>query len=402
MAPKETFARLLLLLAFLPSLLAGVRAQEPGNDFNVVESSFRQGDSVEVKSLRRTSESITLLVDYALESEEEAMLHLAVAGNSPTNLALDPRQQAHIKRGPGTVMLHFPHVYPGLPCVTLNELSTNRVLGHIYFGTPDDVAAARMPGVGLPSTGGRSARPFGIVQVKLVKIILPHVGCVKASPAEFFADVSNQSRRYDRTTDDLSRRGLPIIVTTKRKSTPTLSLDLQNMPLGEIIRQAAKAGRFSVTYTDTGVVIGDLDEATTQASPEKSDPLQPAVGSPAARARQRRNYGAVTTQTSPSTNVSEPGAGDVTDKARRIIFPTVRVENVSFDELIEFIRVKSRDLDPDKAGVQIFVKAGAPSDASITLDLKNIPLSELLSYVAELGRYNLGTDAKGYVLTSRS
>ncbi|HEY1049055.1 MAG TPA: hypothetical protein VGE39_04845, partial [Prosthecobacter sp.] len=89
-------------------------------------------------------------------------------------------------------------------------------------------------------------------------------------------------------------------------------------------------------------------------------------------------------------------------KARRIIFPTVRVENVSFDELIEFIRVKSRDLDPDKAGVQIFVKAGAPSDASITLDLKNIPLSELLSYVAELGRYNLGTDAKGYVLTSRS
>ncbi|MGV3660911.1 MAG: hypothetical protein ACO1TE_12050 [Prosthecobacter sp.] len=370
MAPKKTFARLPILLAFLSLLAVGVQAQEPGNNFNVVESSFRQGDSIQVKTLRRTSDSISLLVNYILGSEEQATLHLVIAGNSPSKPAFDPRQRAVIKKGQGTVMLHFPHAYPGLPCVSLNHHTTGSVLGHLYFGNPDDIAAARMPGVGQSSGGGGSATPSGIVQVKLAKIILPVVGCEKASPAELFEYLSVKSRDYDPTTNDFRLKGLPIMVTSKRKDSLALSLDLQNIPLGEAIRHAAKLGDFRVTYTDTGVVIGDLEENTQASAP---------AGAPAAQ------------ESSP-----------VADKAGRIIFPFVGAENVSFEEAIEYIRVRSRDLDPDKTGIEIAIKPGPPSDKVANLDLKNIPLPTLLGHVAELFGYTVATDAKGYVLTPRS
>lgn len=372
MAPKETFARLLLLPALLSALLTDIRAQEPGNNFDVVEASFRKGDSVEVKSLRRVNSGITLLVSYVLGSEEQAMLHFLIAGDSSARPTLDPRQRASIKRGQGTVMLHYPHASPGLPCITLNHSTTREILGHIYFGSPQDVAVAKMPGLGWSAGGGSksSAKPSGMVEVKLARIILPRVGCENASPAELFEYLSIQSRGYDPTTHDARLKGLPIMVTSKRKDSLALSMDLQNVPLGEAIRHAAKLGGLSVTYTDTGVVIGDLDEGA-QTSPATEAPQQPHVGT-------------------------------VADRASRIIFPAVRVENVSTEEIIEFIRAKSRDLDPDKTGIEINVKPGAGSDAIINLDLKNIPLSELLLYVAELCRCNLIAEANGYVLTPRS
>jgi len=247
---------LLTLLAFCPGLQAQT-ASGPSADFKVVESSFRQGDDLQVKSLRRTHDSITLLVNYVLGSEDQALLYFSIAGNAPSKLAFDPRQRAAIKKGQGTVMLHFPHAYPGLPCVSLNQAATNRLLGHLYFGNEGDIAAARMPGVGRTT-------PSDVLQMKLAKIILPQVGCENASPAELFEYLSIKARDNDPTTSDFRLKGVPIMVTSTRKDSATLSLDLQNIPLGEAIRQAAKLGGFSVTYTDTGVVIGDA-EGTAQA-----------------------------------------------------------------------------------------------------------------------------------------
>lgn len=80
----------------------------------------------------------------------------------------------------------------------------------------------------------------------------------------------------------------------------------------------------------------------------------------------------------------------LSQKMQKIIFPQVQFSGASIDEAVEFLRVKSRDLDveeqdPARKGVNIILKAGDnPSTASISLDLKDVPMVEALRYVTEL------------------
>jgi len=84
------------------------------------------------------------------------------------------------------------------------------------------------------------------------------------------------------------------------------------------------------------------------------------------------------------------GSGYYTDKMQKIIFPAVQFQGASIDEAIEFLRIKSKDLDtfttdPAKRGVNLILRAGAaPSTAQITLDLKEVPMVEALRYITEL------------------
>ena len=84
------------------------------------------------------------------------------------------------------------------------------------------------------------------------------------------------------------------------------------------------------------------------------------------------------------------GGAYYTDKMQKIIFPAVQFTGASIDEAIEFLRIKSKDLDtfttdPAKRGVNLILRAGsAPSTAAITLDLKEVPMVEALRYITEL------------------
>lgn len=77
-------------------------------------------------------------------------------------------------------------------------------------------------------------------------------------------------------------------------------------------------------------------------------------------------------------------------KMDKIIFPQVQFSGASIEEAVEFLRVKSRDLDvyetdPTRKGVNIILKAGTDvSTATISLDLKDVPMKEALRYVTEL------------------
>ncbi|HSI65655.1 MAG TPA: hypothetical protein VLE43_21190, partial [Candidatus Saccharimonadia bacterium] len=79
------------------------------------------------------------------------------------------------------------------------------------------------------------------------------------------------------------------------------------------------------------------------------------------------------------------------DKMSKLIFPSVQFQNTSLEEAIEFLRIKSRDYDsterdPSQKGVNLIIKPGAESStAKITLDLKDVPMSEALRYITELG-----------------
>ena len=76
-------------------------------------------------------------------------------------------------------------------------------------------------------------------------------------------------------------------------------------------------------------------------------------------------------------------------KLKTIRIPNLSLPGVTIEEAVEFLRLKSRDLDPEtdpnRKGVNIIVKSGdTPSTAEIKLDLKDVPLDEALRYVTEL------------------
>ncbi|MDB6119946.1 MAG: type and secretion system protein, partial [Verrucomicrobiaceae bacterium] len=73
------------------------------------------------------------------------------------------------------------------------------------------------------------------------------------------------------------------------------------------------------------------------------------------------------------------GALYLIQKMKTIRFPQVTFAGATIEEAVEYLRVKSRDLDntadPTQRGVNIILKAGdAPSTAQISLDLKDVPM----------------------------
>ena len=90
--------------------------------------------------------------------------------------------------------------------------------------------------------------------------------------------------------------------------------------------------------------------------------------------------------------VSVDGSKYLSEKMKRIIVPQVQFSGATIEEALEYLRIKSRDLDdletdPSKKGVNIILRQGdAPATAAITLDLKDVPLEEALRYVTELAQ----------------
>ncbi|MDB6005901.1 MAG: hypothetical protein JWR15_2888, partial [Prosthecobacter sp.] len=98
----------------------------------------------------------------------------------------------------------------------------------------------------------------------------------------------------------------------------------------------------------------------------------------------------------------------LSEKMNKIIFPTVQFQGATLEEAIEYLRVKSRDLDTftdasGSKGVPIILRMGdTPSNASISLDLKDIPMSEALRYVTELAQMKYKVEAHAVLIVPLS
>lgn len=72
-------------------------------------------------------------------------------------------------------------------------------------------------------------------------------------------------------------------------------------------------------------------------------------------------------------------------KLRRIIIPIVDLEGASLDEVVEFLRVRSRELDPQKRGVDFVLRASPELRAKpVTINMNSVPFEEVLRYVTEM------------------
>ncbi|MBL9131961.1 MAG: tetratricopeptide repeat protein, partial [Verrucomicrobiaceae bacterium] len=113
-----------------------------------------------------------------------------------------------------------------------------------------------------------------------------------------------------------------------------------------------------------------------------------------------------TTATPLATNgpTNRSAGAYLTAKMDRIIFPTVQFQNATVEEAVEYLRVKSRDLDtieadPSRKGINIVLRSGdAPTGASVSLDLKNVPFSEALRYVTDLSQMKYKVESNAVVI----
>lgn len=82
---------------------------------------------------------------------------------------------------------------------------------------------------------------------------------------------------------------------------------------------------------------------------------------------------------------SQSGREVITEKLRSIKFPIVEFSGATLDEVVELLRVRSRDLDPSGAGINFVLNV--PPEArnkAISLNLFNVPMEEVLRYVSEM------------------
>lgn len=107
---------------------------------------------------------------------------------------------------------------------------------------------------------------------------------------------------------------------------------------------------------------------------------------------------------STSTDVSSlfgvgltPSMGSIAQDGRKVIqqkLRDLRIAQIDFsgatvEEVLEYLRVRARDLDPTGKGIDFVLNI--PSDETlptVTLNLKNVPLEEVLRYVAEMTGLN--------------
>jgi len=109
--------------------------------------------------------------------------------------------------------------------------------------------------------------------------------------------------------------------------------------------------------------------------------------------------GDVKITTSQGTISTEQARVQPKPTAGAIILPTVQFQDATLTEAVEFLRIKSRELDPGKKGLNILVKPGGDPKAAITMQFKNVPASEALRYVAELAGCKLTVEGDGFVIT---
>lgn len=102
-----------------------------------------------------------------------------------------------------------------------------------------------------------------------------------------------------------------------------------------------------------------------------------------------------------ATAASLDGRESILDKLRTYRLPSIEFQGATVPEVIELLRLRSRDLDPEGRGIDFVLNI--PDDlksAQISLSLKDIPMEEVLRYVTEAASVSYRVEARAVVLTS--
>lgn len=358
------------LCMVLMTFFGVTRAESP--NYTIGQTLFRPGDSIRLTSVLRTADMISVSVEYELGSTDEATMALYITSTNSDRVPTDPRQRVTVTKGRGIATLHYPKPIAGMPHVTFYDKTSGQGIGGIYFGTPEEAAQSKMMKLGyLEEPKGNPMS--GFMQNKVRKIILPRVSFDKASLEEAIEFIRVKSREHDTTTTNEKLKGVPIILRKDNGGDASITLSLTDVPVEEALRYITELAGYKYRVEPYAVVV------------QRTDVPPRTVTSPGADKKQA------------PTGVVPPG------NAGHIIIPDIKFNGATLEEAVEFIRIKSREFDPAKKGVNIILKMGEKSStALITLDLKDVPLPDALRYVAELAGHTLTADAQAYVLKPKA
>jgi hypothetical protein len=84
----------------------------------------------------------------------------------------------------------------------------------------------------------------------------------------------------------------------------------------------------------------------------------------------------------------------------QIVIPLISLNNSSLEEAIEFLRLRSLELDPDKKGVNIHILGDEELSGTIVnnLSLRNIPIFAGLKYICDLTETSLFIQGRNIVI----
>jgi len=97
------------------------------------------------------------------------------------------------------------------------------------------------------------------------------------------------------------------------------------------------------------------------------------------------------------------GSEAITQKLRTLVFPKVEFDGATLDEVVELLRVRSRDLDPQGKGVSFVISV--PPEArnkAVSLNLLNVPMDEVLRYVGDMCGVTYKVDEHAVIFLSIS
>ena len=81
--------------------------------------------------------------------------------------------------------------------------------------------------------------------------------------------------------------------------------------------------------------------------------------------------------------------------------PKVEFDDTELRQVVDDIANASRQLDPRKKGINILLGAGVDPSTLVTFQLQNVPVSQVLKYVADFARVDVRTDGNAVVLVKR-
>ena len=302
----------------------------------------------------------------------------------------------------------------GLPSTSTKQTMVERTGGIVAQKTEDVIrhtvvfVTARL----LDPTSGKPVDPKPAaekspLQAKLDAIVIPQIQFHEAKLTEAVEYLRRKSQDLDTSTTDPNQKGVNIIVKAGGKTAEArITLDLKNLPLGEALRYVAQlSGLQLVVEPHAVLLLSQADFEARQKQVESSAPNKPGMVITAESISTDKGTGVVDASgdvkitTSQGTLSTEQARAQMKPTAGAIILPTVQFQDATLTEAIEFLRVKSRELDPEKKGLNILVKPGGDPKAKITMALKDVPAYEALRYVAEIAGHKLTVEGDVFVIT---
>jgi beta-lactamase regulating signal transducer with metallopeptidase domain len=253
----------------------------------------------------------------------------------------------------------------------------------------------------------QSAPLKGSLQAKLDAIILPRVVFTDAKVSEAVKFLRSKSFDLDATTKDPKQKGVNITVEPTEDAETFITLNLKDISLGEALNYVARLSNLRLLVDDYSVtLLSQTDFATRQKQTKVLVSGSQDLGLTSKSISHDKDSGVIAqegdlkNQTFLSNISGEKVAIKPNTTADGIIIPEVQFHDATLAEAVEFLRVKSREVDPKSRGLNILIRPGVDSKTKISMHLKEVPVQEVLRYLVTLAGCMMKKEGDVFVITS--